>query len=229
MVVAGLVAAGAGLVITRTSGLAFSMLTLAVAQALYTLVFHNAALGGENGLPGLRRSMVGPLDLNDATTYWFVVVGFAVLGIVAYRVIVRSPFGYALRAIREDAVRATYLGINVRRHRLAAFVMAGCGGGVAGALFAFATQIVTPELLYWTQSGNPIMMALIGGSRSFLGPVVGALVFTVVVHQLSQVRRPPSSCSLGLIFLFFLTVLPEGLVHAPAAVRRLARRPPRES
>ena len=223
MLVAGLIAAGSGLITSRVGGLAFSMLTLAIAQALYTLVFHSTFLGGENGFPGLRPAPLGPIDFGDRTVYWFLVVVFVAAGMLAYWVIVRSPFGYALKAIRHNPGRATYLGIDVRRYVVATFVMAGCGGGLAGAIFAFANQIVTPDVLFWTRSGDPIIMGIIGGRHAFLGPMLGAFLYTVLTRQLSEVTSN-FMLVIGIVFMFFLVALPEGLVRLPATVAQGVRR-----
>jgi branched-chain amino acid transport system permease protein len=218
LAIAGVLAAAVGLATLRATGIAFAMVTLAISQALYTIVFHGQFLGGENGFPGITASDLGPLHLAEPRVFWFVLVTFCVLGIAGYRLMVTSPFGSALLAIREDPKRAAAMGLNIRAYRVGAFVLAGCGGGVAGSLFAYANQIVTPEALYWTQSANPLIMALMGGVRSFVGPLLGALVYTAMLHELSQLTHA-FLLFVGLIFLLFLFFLPEGLISAPAQLR----------
>ena len=229
--IAGAFAALVGVITVRATGLAFSMLTLAIAQSLYTLVFHVASLGGEDGITPLQRSPLGPLSLTTNTEYWYFLAIVVVATVLAFRVVQRSPFGFALRAIRDDPVRAASLGVNLRAYRVAAFVIAGIGGGIAGGLFAFASDVVTPDLLYWTQSGNPIIMSLIGGLHSFAGPLAGAALFTLMTHQLGEIT-PTYILYVGIVFLGFLVFLPEGLVSLPRAVRglvaRAARRPTTE-
>ncbi len=219
----GLAAAAAGLVTVRATGIAFSMLTLAIAQGVYTLVFHAPVLGGENGIPAISRVDLGPIELSRNRVYWYLLVACVAAGIAGYRVVIGSPFGHALQAIREDPRRAAFLGLDLRMYRVAAFTLAGFGAGLAGSLFAYASQIVTPEVMYWTQSGNPIIMALIGGMHSFYGPALGAVIFTYLLHELGHVT-PAFNVYLGLVFLGFLIFLPGGAVSAPAVARTLLRR-----
>jgi branched-chain amino acid transport system permease protein len=218
-VASALVAVMAAAITQRITGVGFSMMTLAIAQAMYTVVFHSSALGGENGISGIERADIGPLSIASNHVFWYVLVGFVIAGLAAFRLVVISPFGYALQAIREDPKRAMFLGINVRLYRGIALVIAGAGGGLAGALFAYASQIVTPDVMYWTQSGNPIIMALIGGRASFFGPLLGAFVFTFVIQLLGHIT-PAFTLYVGIIFLLFLLLLPEGLVSLVDVARR---------
>jgi branched-chain amino acid transport system permease protein len=190
---------------------------------VYTLVFHAPVLGGENGIPAISRVDLGPIELSRNRVYWYLLVACVAAGIAGYRVVIGSPFGHALQAIREDPRRAAFLGLDLRMYRVAAFTLAGFGAGLAGSLFAYASQIVTPDVMYWTQSGNPIIMALIGGMHSFYGPALGAVIFTYLLHELGHVT-PAFNVYLGLVFLGFLIFLPGGAVSAPAVARTLLRR-----
>lgn len=207
---------------SRSTGIAFSMLTLAMAQALYTLTFHVPALGGENGLPGIERGRLLGINLTRQAPFWYFSLAAAALAVAALRLVVVSPFGHTLRVIRDDPKRALFLGLNVRLYRVAAFTVAGGIAGWAGALFAYANQIVTSDTLYWTQSGNPIIMALIGGVHTFWGPALGAVIFVWTTHLLAQLT-PAWILYVGLVFFFFVVVMPEGLLSLPARLRHLRR------
>jgi branched-chain amino acid transport system permease protein len=227
--VAGVVALVMSLITWRTTGLAFAMLTLALAQGIYTLVQQTDALGGHNGLPGITAPDLGPLDLASTETFWYFTAICVAIGLLVFWRIGRSPFGHTLAAIREDPVRAAYLGLNVRAYRFTAFVFAGCGAGLAGGLFAYANHIVTPGVLFWTQSAIPIIMLLLGGRAYFWGPAVGAVVLTWFQNFLTE-QTNSYIFYVGVLLLAVLVLLPSGLLSLPAALRRLPnqrrRRPP---
>lgn len=223
VVCAGLAAGLTGLLTWRTTGLAFAMLTLAVAQGLYTLVIKTDALGGFNGLPGVTIEPVAGVDLTDPTTFWYFLAGCVALGVLFFWRVSRSPLGHTLRSIRQDEVRAAFLGVNVRAYRVLAFTLAGCGAGLAGGLFGYANQIVTPDALFWTGSATPIVMLLLGGMGYFLGPAVGAVLFTWLLHSLTEVTTSYLFVT-GLLLLAVLLFLPRGLLSIPATLRELAVR-----
>ncbi|HVA36409.1 MAG TPA: branched-chain amino acid ABC transporter permease [Candidatus Dormibacteraeota bacterium] len=223
MALAAVAALAVGAIALRTYGIAFAMVTLAVGQALYTVTLHVSALGGENGLAGIDRGMLFGVSLGSQGAFWYLCACCVGLGILALRTVYLSPFGYLLRAMRDDPVRTRFLGVDVRAQRLAAFVIAGAFGGLAGGLFAYANQIVTPDALAWTRSGDPIIMALIGGMSTFWGPVVGALVYTWVTHAFAEVT-PAWILYVGIVFLFFVVVIPEGILSLARILReRFAR------
>lgn len=225
---AGLAACLTGLLTWRMAGLAFAMLTLAVAQAIYTLVIKTDSLGGFNGLPGVTIEPVAGVDLSDPTVFWYFLVGCIALGVLAFWRISRSPFGHTLRSIRQDEVRASFLGVNVRAYRVLAFTLAGAGAGLAGGLFGYANQIVTPDALFWTGSATPIIMLLLGGMGYFLGPAVGAVLFTWMLHYLNEITTSYLFFT-GLLLLAILIFLPRGLLSIPASLRELAARFARRS
>ena len=210
---------------SRTVGIAFSMLTLAVAQALYTFTVRSQALGGDNGIPGVLRGSVGGLNLNRPLEFWYFIAILLAASVLALRIVLRSPFGHALHAVRDDPKRALYLGLNVRAYRIAAMTLASGAAGLAGALFAYANQIVTPDVLYWTRSGDPIIMSLIGGLDTFWGPALGAVVFVTITHYLAQIT-PSWVLFVGLIFFGFVVVLPRGLLSLPERLREVRGRWP---
>ncbi len=180
-----LAAAAAGLVgyfSVKLTGIYFAMLTFAFQMLFYTVALKATGLtGGDDGITGLARP--GAL-VDPALLYAFVlvVVALAVGGL--YRIVV-SPFGQTLRATRENARRVQYLGVDVRTHKWAAFVVAGAFAGLAGGLYAVSTGSVFPGWLDWTASATPVVMAVLGGLRVFLGPVVGAVVYVVLETVIS--------------------------------------------
>ena len=148
------------------------------------------------------------------------VVGLALLALHA---IVESPFGYALRAIRENPRRARFIGINVRRHQLIAFVISGAFSGVAGALFAFYNGSVFPDFAYFTKSFEPLVVALLGGVQSFGGPLVGAFGFKILEWAISRQWPIYWPLFLGGIVVLVIIVLPGGFVGLVGGGRWRAR------
>ncbi len=218
MVLAALAALAVGAIALRTYGIAFAMVTLAVGQVLYTATLHVSVLGGENGLAGIDRGKLFGIVLGSPTAFWYLCAACVGLGILALRTVHLSPFGHLLRAMRDDPLRTRFLGVDIRAQRLGAFVIAGAFGGLAGALFAYANQIVTPDAFAWVRSGDPIIMALIGGMSTFWGPVVGALIYTWVTHAFAELT-PAWILYVGIVFLFFVVVMPEGLLSMARGLR----------
>lgn len=161
----------------------FIMLTLAFAQLVYVVIFKSYGLtNGENGLTGIApiTALSSPLNY-----YYFVLIVVAVCMFLLYRVM-QSPFGYSLRAIRDNAQRAEFVGLRVQRYRWIAFIIAGFFAGVAGTLFAFYNGSISPELAFWTTSASPFMAVIIGGSSAFWGPIAGAVIYQVLQTQLGR-------------------------------------------
>jgi branched-chain amino acid transport system permease protein len=205
-------AAGAllfGVFIVRLSHTYFAMLSLAFAQIVFTVIFKWKALtGGDDGLldvwpPGLLKS---------PAAYYYFTLAIVALCIVALHAIVDSPFGYALKAVRENPRRARYIGIDVRRHQLAAFVISGAFSGVAGGLFAFYNGSVFPDFAYFTKSFEPLVVALLGGVQSFFGPLAGALGFKILEWMISRQWPVYWPLFLGSIVIVVIVLLPAGFV-----------------
>jgi len=220
---AGLAATLAALLAWRITGLALSMLTLAIAQMLYTVAVKTDSLGSYNGISGFAVSSIAGIDVTDPGMLWYVVAAIIALGCAGYWVISRSAFGLALRCIRENPARTLFLGVNVRGYRVIAFALAGCGAGLAGGLLAVSSQVVTPETAYWTQSALPVIMLVLGGMSYFLGPAVGATLLTVLLHWLTDVTHA-YVLYVGLVLYVILMFLPGGLLSLPRAVRDLLGR-----
>ena len=215
-IVAALAAAAIGFFSVRRSGIYFAMLTFAFQMLLYTVAIKWTSLtGGFDGVTGLRPGGL----LSEPRAYYFLtlaVVGAALLAL--YR-LVGSPFGYALRAMRGNARRLQSVGVDVRAHQWATFVIAGAVAGLAGALFAVATGNVFPSSLDWTASATPVVMTVLGGIGRFLGPVVGAAAY-VVLEVLISGQTEYWPLVMGCIILGLVLLLPEGLTgwRRPATV-----------
>ena len=205
------VSAAAALIIgffsVRRAGIYFAMLTFAFQMLLYAIALKATPLtGGDDGLTGLKPP---GLFAQPLAYYYFALLMTAASLYVLHR-IVRSPFGYTLRALRANALRVQSLGIDVRAHRLAAFVLSGAFAGLAGAIFALSNGNVFPGWLDWTASATPVVMAVLGGTASFLGPALGAAVY-VVLEVLISGRTEYWSLAMGVIIVILVLLMPEGL------------------
>jgi branched-chain amino acid transport system permease protein len=224
-VVVGTVAAALiGPLIVRLRGVYFAMVTIAFGQVFYFIAFRwNDVTGGDDGLTGWTRLPLnfgfGKIDIlhNPTAFYYLVFVLFAVsAGIMAW--LLRSPFGRTLIAIRENERRARFLGIPVDRHIWISWVIS-CGFvSLAGALYALLNNFVDPRALYWTQSGDFVIMAVLGGMRSFWGPLIGAAIFVVLQDYLSSQTANWMSF-LGLFFVLVVLFFPRGIL---GVIRRKA-------
>ena len=231
-----LVSAAAALVIgffsVRRAGIYFAMLTFAFQMLLYTIALKATRLtGGDDGLTDLKP----PGLLGQPLAYYYFALAITGASLFVLHRVVSSPFGYTLRALRANALRVQYLGIDVRAHRLAAFVVSGAFAGVAGAIFALSNGNVFPGWLNWTASATPVVMAVLGGTASFLGPALGAAIY-VVLEVLISGRTEYWPLAMGIVIVILVLLMPEGLtglwrtvVARRGAGSRLAPLPPREA
>jgi branched-chain amino acid transport system permease protein len=176
VVSSGVVALLLGSLSLRTSGVQFIMITLAFAQMLFFLFVSLKYYGGDDGLIVRRRNTLPGLDLRDDTTFYFVCVSIAVAYFGFCARLVRSRFGLVLGGIRQNERRMAALGISTYSYKLAAFVIAGMGAGLAGALLANFARFVSPEMLHWAKSGELMIMVILGGSGTLIGPALGAIL-----------------------------------------------------
>ncbi len=201
-----------GFLILRRRGVYFALLTLALVALCYNIAFRwSEVTGGEDGLGGLARGNLGPINLDDALAYYIfiAVIAFAVLyGLLR---VVRSPFGHVLVAIRENQLRATFQGYPVERYKLAAFVLSATVTGLAGALTGFLHYIVSADATSVVFSGELLAMVVIGGMHNLLGPALGALFYTLFREMLS-IWTGNWLLWFGLIFVGFVLYSPSGLV-----------------
>jgi branched-chain amino acid transport system permease protein len=206
-----------GPLIIRLRGVYFAMVTIAFGQVFYFIAFRwNAVTGGDDGLTGWTRLPINlgftQIDIlhNPVAFYYLVLFCFALaVGIMAW--LLRSPFGRTLIAIRENERRARFLGIPVDRHIWMSWVISCCFVSLAGALYALLNNFVDPRALYWTQSGDFVIMAVLGGMRSFWGPLLGAAIFVVLQDYLSSATENWMSF-LGLFFVLVVLFFPRGIL-----------------
>jgi len=217
MVAGTLAAAAIGALIVRLRGVYFAMVTIAFGQVFYFIAFRwNSVTGGDDGLTGWRRQ---PLDLagirvdiqnHDTAFYYLALVCFA-LSVGAMALLLRSPFGRTLQAIRENERRARFLGIAVERHLWLSFVISCAFVSLAGTLYALLNNFTDPRALRWDMSGNFVIMAVLGGMRSFWGPLIGAAVFVVLQDYVSSHTENWMSV-VGLIFVLVVLFFPRGVL-----------------
>ena len=201
-----------GFLILRRRGVYFSLLTLALSALTFAIAFRwTAFTGGENGLGGVVRPALGPVNLDDPATYLIFVslIGFAVLFVLLR--VVRSPFGHVIVAIRENEQRATFQGYNTHQYKLAVFTLSATVTGLAGALLAFHHRIASADPTSVAFSGELLAIVVIGGMRSFLGPALGAL-FYILARELLSIWTENWLFWFGLAFVGFILFSPSGLV-----------------
>jgi len=217
VVVGTLAAAALGALIVRLRGVYFAMVTIAFGQVFYFIAFRwNTVTGGDDGLTGWRRL---PLDLagirldiqNHDTAFYYLALACFALSAGAMALLLSSPFGRTLHAIRENERRARFLGIAVERHLWLSFVISCAFVSLAGTLYALLNNFTDPRALRWDMSGNFVIMAVLGGMRSFWGPLVGAAVFVVLQDYVSSHTENWMSV-VGLIFVLVVLFFPRGVL-----------------
>ncbi|HRQ39172.1 MAG TPA: branched-chain amino acid ABC transporter permease [Chloroflexota bacterium] len=199
----------------RTSGVYFLMITLAFAQMLFSVAIRwTAVTGGSDGLPGIPAPVItlGPLHLliNSREAYYFLVLAFFILVYWLLRRLVNSPFGWTLRGIRENEARMQALGYATYRYKMAVFVVAGVFAGLGGMLLALFFRHASPENLYWTISGQVLVMVIIGGAGTLTGPVLGALLVRLF-PQIASSYLDRWEAIEGIIFILFVLFAPRGI------------------
>lgn len=217
-VLAGIAAAAViGVLIVRLRGIYFAMVTIAFGQVFYFIAYRwNNVTGGDDGLSGWQRLPidfgVGTLDIahNDKAFFYLALACFAVaVGIMA--ILLRSPFGRTLLAIRENERRARFLGIPVDRHIWLSWVISCTFVSLAGTLYALLNNFADPHDLRWDQSGDFVIMAVLGGMRSFWGPLIGAAIFVVLQDYVSSQTQNWMSF-IGLFFVLVVLFFPRGVL-----------------
>jgi branched-chain amino acid transport system permease protein len=210
---AGIIATGVAWVCTQATGVSFSMLTLAFAQLLYAVAFKWTSItGGSDGLAGIPRRP-GPFGLaafNTRTGFYYLVSIALAVAFAFCWALVRSPFGAVLRGIRENEAKTLALGYNTRLYKIAVVVLAYALGGLAGALYAPFAGFANTELVFWLFSGQVLIMVIVGGSGTLIGPILGAAFFLVAEHQLSNYTEA-WELFFGLMFIAFVIFAPEGI------------------
>ena len=198
---------------TRSTGVSFAMLTLAFAQLGYAMLFRfRDFTGGSDGIAGIPRPP-GPFGMDwfqGKTGYYFLVLGCLLGSYLLCRAIVRSPFGAVLAGIRENEAKTVALGYNTRAYKITTVVLSYGFGGLAGALYAGFAGYASPELFFWLTSGHVLIMVVVGGAGTLVGPILGAVFFVFLEHQLSQVTDL-WPLIFGSVFMAFVLFAPQGL------------------
>ena len=233
-VVAALFALVFGFFCVRLTKIYFAMLTLAFAQIVWAICFKwNDVTGGEQGMPEIPYPDLAWMEtlplvntLRTSDHFYLVTVVLVAACLWLLRRVVGSPFGRILTTIRENPERAEFIGVNVRRHELVAFIIAGAFAGLAGGLFGIFNRGVFPDFAYWPKSSEVLIMTILGGMGHFYGPAVGALVLLVLNQQITSYTQYWPFI-LGTILIVLLFVFPGGIVGALATARDRLRGPRR--
>jgi len=214
---AAVAAAVVGALIVRLRGIYFAMVTIAFGQVFYFIAYRwNTVTGGDDGLSGWHRQPIdlgiGTLDIfhSSRAFYYLALAGFALsVGIMA--ALLRSPFGRTLLAIRENERRARFLGIPTDRHIWLSWLISCIFVGFSGTLYAMLNNFADPHDLRWDQSGDFVIMAVLGGMRSFWGPLIGAAIFVVLQDYISSQTENWMSF-VGLFFVIVVLFFPRGVL-----------------
>lgn len=190
----------------------FAILTLSFSQLFYAVAYKWIDLtGGDDGIVGVPKKAILFIDLSESYNYYYFVFVVVLLSIAALYLVVKSPFGEVLQAIRDNPQRAEFTGLAIRNYQIASFFIAGTFAGVAGALTAPFQGIVTPELLHWSHSAEPLMISLLGGMYNFFGPVAGAIIFVFIKEWITGFTEYWMFWY-GLLLMFLIMYLPGGVM-----------------
>jgi branched-chain amino acid transport system permease protein len=228
-----------GLVCAGLTRIFFAIMCLALSQVLWSLSYKFFwVTGGTDGIRVKWPSLLGITDYSGSGAfqrfvydyYYYVLVIFCIV-VVAMWIITNSPFGKALQAIRDNETRAEFLGVNIRKYRLIAYIVSGSVTGLAGALWVPLAGLITPDTLWWPFSGKILFLTLLGGFRSFTGPIVGGIIYNYLeVYAIASTVY--WQLVLGTIFIFLIVVLPTGIVGGVSRLvskLRTKEEPQRES
>lgn len=210
---AGVIAIGVAWVCTMATGVSFSMLTLAFAQLLYAVAFKwTSVTGASDGLAGIPKT-AGPFGVvifQSRDGYYYLVLACLAGAFLFCRSLVRSPFGSVLRGIRENEAKTLSLGYNTRLYKIAIVAISFALGGLAGALYSPFAGFANTDLLYWLFSGQVLIMVIVGGQGTLLGPVLGAAFF-MLLQQVLSLYTESWALFFGLIFIAFVIFAPDGI------------------
>jgi len=211
---------------TTRRGIYFALLTLIFAEVIYTFFRYTQTFGGSDGIQGLPASQVWPgVAIDTPARLYYLVVAYLLLAYLACRALVRSHFGQVLVAIRENEDRARFLGYNVQRYKMGVCMISAILTGLAGALYPGRAAYATPDLLHWSISGEFLIMVMIGGLGTLVGPIIGGVFFTVLQEKVSSYVQW-YNIVIGLVLVLIVLFVPRGLLGFRHALRR---RPGREA
>jgi branched-chain amino acid transport system permease protein len=215
--VGGIAATLLGPLVMRRRGIYFAMITIAIGQLFYFVIVRwNEMTGGEDGLAGFGRQDIhlGPLLVplaSSGTAFYYLVLLCFTVAVVVLWVVLQSPLGHTFVAIRENRRRMEFLGVRVERYVWAAFAIAGFVTAFAGALNALLFNFASPQDLHWILSGDFVIMIVLGGMRSFFGPLLGVIIFVVAQDYLSSVTGNWMSF-IGMLFVLIVLLFPKGVL-----------------
>jgi branched-chain amino acid transport system permease protein len=202
-----------GLLAIRRQGICFAMITLAMAQMIYFVCLQVPFTGGEDGLQGVpRRALFGVLPLGNVMVLYYTVLAIFVAVFLLIVRIVHSPYGQVLKAIRENEPRAISLGYEVNRYKLLAFVLSTAIAGLAGSLKTLVLGFATLSDVHWSMSGEVILMSLLGGVGTFLGPLFGAGIVIALQDMLADKVGEWVTVIIGVIFVVCVLAFRKGVV-----------------
>ncbi len=213
LIVVAFVAALFGLLALRTRGSYFLMITLALSQVVWGIAFGWRSLtGGDDGLPNVPRpALSSHLSLMGDRSFYFFVLLLVGLGMLLLAHIVSSPFGFALRGIRESETRMQALGYNVWRYKFAAFILAAVFAAIPGALYAYYNHFVSPDYLQVFRSAEVLLMVILGGAGTLIGPVIGATAI-VLLENLISAYTERWLLVMGVIYILVALFAPQGII-----------------
>ncbi|MFV0283408.1 MAG: branched-chain amino acid ABC transporter permease [Castellaniella sp.] len=204
-----------GYLLAKLRGIYFALATIAFGQVFYFIAFRwNSVTGGDNGLTFQRLPIdlgITQIDLSSSLTFYYTALAVFAVCAALMAILLRSPFGHTLLAMRENERRARFLGIPVNRHLWIAYTASCVFVSTAGGLYGLLNNFVSPHNLHWTQSGDFVLMAVIGGMRSFWGPLLGAAIFVIAQDYLSSITDS-WMFFIGLIFVLVVLFIPRGIV-----------------
>lgn len=223
----GILAFLIGAISIRTRGIYFAILTLAFAELIYRIVFHTYALGGSDGLIGIPVPNLNfgilKINLQKTLNFYYLATFFAYFSYLTCHRITESPFGRVLRGIRDNEDRISFLGFNTKHYKIIAFVISGIFAGWSGALYSLFKTFADTEQLHFMMSGKVIIMDLIGGMGTLIGPMFGAIFLTVFQTVVSSFFST-YPLIIGAIFVLVVIFLPEGFYGLFHAVSQGAKR-----
>jgi ABC-type branched-subunit amino acid transport system permease subunit len=207
----------------KRRGVYFSVLTLIIAQIVYSLVQDWNYVGGGNGIANVYLQNLGSVNfVSNTAVAWYLCLWTIVVAL-ALRMLYRSSFGLACRAVRDDGLRADMFGVPTSRLLTVSLAVSAFVTGIAGSMIAYAQTTVSPTLFFWSVSGTLVVMCLLGGRYSVVGPALGAVIFVLIQDQLFVNLPSASDALIGGSFLLIVLALPGGLVALPDVLIRWFR------
>lgn len=220
LAVAAVAAVVVGWMSVRTSGVYFLMLTLAFSQMLYAAAYKwDALTRGADGMAGVPRPGVPGLDLTDPVQFYYFTAAVVLAAYWLLRRVVGSPFGHVLAGIRENEARMQAIGCHTRNYKIGAFTLAGTLAGLSGALYVHYSGFISPHELYWTQSGTVLVMVIVGGAGTLVGPALGAGLMLALQNFASSYTERWLMV-MGLVFIGFVLLAPDGFAGIGRRLRK---------